>query len=119
MNNIFGNAYFGKPYKTRDGRKAIYAYKREGRHYLIVEYYEHIFTWNDNGVSDAPVQKLDIVSEWQEGINEEELDKLIMNIQIHVCEWNFGGVDKTPYKDLAEYVKEKLNDGLLKEWRDK
>ena len=23
MKNIFENAYFGKPYKTRDGRKAI------------------------------------------------------------------------------------------------
>lgn len=24
MENIFENAYFGKPYKTRNGRKAIY-----------------------------------------------------------------------------------------------
>ena len=24
MNNMFKNAYFGKVYKTRDGRKAIY-----------------------------------------------------------------------------------------------
>lgn len=49
-------------------------------------------------------------------MTREELDKLIMNIQVHVCEWNFGGIDKTPYKDMLQYVKEKLNDGLLKEW---
>lgn len=30
------------------------------------------YTWNDDGVSDAPVQKLDIVSEWQEPIAEKE-----------------------------------------------
>lgn len=52
-------------------------------------------------------------------MKEEELDKLIMNIQLHVCAWNFGGIDKTPYKDILQYVKEKLNEGLLKEWRDK
>lgn len=50
-------------------------------------------------------------------MTREELDKLIMNIQVHVCAWNFGGIDKTPYKDITQYVKEKLNEGLLKDWR--
>lgn len=34
MNNIFKNAYFGKAYKTRYGRKAVYigndSYAKEG-----------------------------------------------------------------------------------------
>ena len=91
MANIFENAKFGDKFVTRDGRIAIYAYKHEGRHYLIVEYYEHIFSWNDNGVSDAPVQKLDIVSEWQEPINDEELDNmatLYRNEVVKSCNYN-------------------------------
>lgn len=107
MENIFENAYFGKPYKTRDGRKAIYHGTKKHRssdgkvwiyHYLMVEptaidmfgedvvinHYDAYF--NDNGVGrfanlkyykdSGANAKYDIISEWQEEINKEVLDKL-------------------------------------------
>lgn len=107
MKNIFENAYFGKSYKTRDGKKAIYhgskKYKSsDGKvwtyHYLMIEpenvdvfgedmvinHYDAYI--NDNGIGrfanlkyykDSGVNaKYDIISEWKEPINEEELDKL-------------------------------------------
>lgn len=46
MNNIFENAYFGKPYRTRDGKKAFYHGSKKHKsgdgkvwiyHYLMVE----------------------------------------------------------------------------------
>ena len=64
MNNMFKNAYFGKVYKTRDGRKAIYISQESVypfRHALSLQL--------DN-------YQADIVSEWQEEIDEEHLDDL-------------------------------------------
>lgn len=104
---MFENAYFGKPYKTRDGRKAIYGYKREGRHYLIVEYYEHIFTWDDNGVSDAPVQKLDIVSEWKESINEENIKRLCVGARALCGVLDENGID-CPEKEFVSNMADNL-----------
>ena len=121
MKNIFEKAYFGKPYKTRDERKAIYigmTYK--GDYSLHVDKGGSVWSndiYNNNGKmvnnksqADSPY---DIVSECPESINEEELDILIIKIQTLVCAWNFGGIDKTPYKDLTAYVKEKLREGKL------
>lgn len=85
MNNIFENAYFGKPYKTRDDKKAIFLglknpyevfmlYNVSMTNYPILDarkvraYDGKIYTTLESGG--------DIVSEWQEEINEEELDKL-------------------------------------------
>lgn len=77
MTNIFENAYFGKAYKTRDGRKAIYTIASCGSHWLVIQ--DTSFTWeyNDNGklVSDIG-NIMDIVSEWQEEIDEEKLNRL-------------------------------------------
>ena len=73
MNNIFENAYFGKVYKTRDGRKALYinCSKKSNIHQLIIEndfmskraYYKdgHHEYYKNN-------MKEDIVSEWQDPI---------------------------------------------------
>lgn len=36
MKNIFKNAYFGKPYKTRDGRKAIFLRREENPNYYML-----------------------------------------------------------------------------------
>lgn len=107
QNNIFKNAYFGKAYKTRDGKKAIYHGSEEhksgdGRiwlyHYLMLEpeisdflgknevinLYEAYI--NDNGIGRFANLKYckgsganagyDIISEWKEEINDEELDSL-------------------------------------------
>lgn len=68
MKNMFENSYFGKPYRTRNGRKAIYIKKVFGiiyHHQLVlddgdIEVYHNFGKrfYGDNG--------LDIVSEWQE-----------------------------------------------------
>lgn len=82
--NIFENAYFGKPYKTRDGSKAIFMCKRrnfdQDRPYAcIVEGYDDIFSYYPNGrlyFLEKFETENDIISEWEEEINEDELDKL-------------------------------------------
>lgn len=81
MKNIFENAYFGKPYKTRDGSKAIYQKDSKAglyHHWLITD--SSCFACANSGEQNMKVEKspLDIVSEWQEPINEEELDKLAL-----------------------------------------
>lgn len=79
MNNIFENAYFGKTYKTRDGRKAIYLrmFIYNGFHYLL-SIGDREFTVNEQGKVDKNLYPcgVDIVSEWHEEMNEEELNKL-------------------------------------------
>lgn len=83
MKNIFENAYFGKPYKTRDGRKVLflyYDYETNPHSYNCwVKGVGHI-NYNIIGKPyDYPndsCTELDIISEWQEEINEKELDKL-------------------------------------------
>lgn len=84
MNNIFENAYFGKSYKTREGKRAILI----GFNPLVVAlddinnkggYYYRVF--EDGRINDDTYPtfetKFDIVSEWQEEPRrEEKLDKL-------------------------------------------
>lgn len=83
MSNIFENAYFGKQYKTRDDRKAIYSYCIKGKpneHFLIVDKNPSLLGgYGDDGISNAcgyNNPNLDIVSECEETINEEELEEL-------------------------------------------
>lgn len=74
--NIFNNAYFGKPYKMRNGNKAIFHRNANNRTwYLICEEIHDRIPYNVDGTSRGD-NCFDIVSEWQEEINEEELDKL-------------------------------------------
>lgn len=82
MNNIFKNAYFGKAYKTRDGKKALY-WRYDGHyHSLITDNNCPFQPWCDEAgkdhgwKKDAEESPLDIISEWNEEINEEELDEL-------------------------------------------
>lgn len=77
MSNIFENAYFDKPYKTRDGRKAIYTIMSCDSHWLAIQ--DTSFTWeyNDNGELVTRIDNaMDIVSEWDEEIDEKKLNKL-------------------------------------------
>ena len=81
MNNIFENAYFGKAYKTRIGRKAIYIKNLSDYTY----HHQLVLDNGDIGVYDnfgKPYgdNVLDIVSEWHEEINEEKLDELASKI---------------------------------------
>lgn len=36
-------------------------------------------------------------------------ESLILRIQVLVCKWNFGGIDKSEYKDMFEYIKNNYN----------
>lgn len=85
MKNIFENAYFGKAYKTRGGDKVILVTLLDNVAYLLSEekigknslFGNHIHSYRLDGIcTEYQCYVLDIVSEWQEEINEEELDKL-------------------------------------------
>lgn len=75
--DILKNAYFGKPYRTRDGRKAIYWRKLDFGHRLICEELHcSIIAHDDGKIQTGQDNKVDIVSEWKEEISEEELDSI-------------------------------------------
>lgn len=78
INNIFKHRYLGKPYKTSDGRKAIYKYRftdsRRTTYCLSIEGFDNDLEYTPNGQS-LYSSNLDIVSEWQDEINEEELEE--------------------------------------------
>lgn len=80
MKNIFENAYFGKAYKTRDGRKALYQQKDIDKpgSYVWIDDIDGIFYIGVDGfyLDNNKESKWDIVSEWEEDIDEEELDRL-------------------------------------------
>lgn len=83
--NIFKNAYFGKAYKTRGGDKVILVTLLDNVAYLLIEenigktslFGNHIHPYRLDGIcTEYQGYALDIVSEWEKEINEEELDKL-------------------------------------------
>lgn len=77
MKNIFENAYFGKVYKTRDGRKAVYTQGSINCHWLAVEGTSFTWGYNNNGNLVSKIdESMNIVSEWQEEIDEEKIDEL-------------------------------------------
>ena len=78
-NNIFENAYFGKEYKTKDGRKALYLNYCSSTKYheLITDDLQDI-ECDDYGFFIEDDIDNNIVSEWEEEINEEEFDKLAL-----------------------------------------
>lgn len=80
MKNIFENAYFGKQYKTRDGRKAIYAHiAKNDYHLLLIQDEVTSRIYEQDGRAHYVDRELDIVSEWQEPIDENELDKMAID----------------------------------------
>lgn len=85
MNNIFKNAYFGKSYKTRGGDKVILVTLLDNVAYLLSEekiaktslFGNHIHSYRLDGIcTEYQGYALDIVSEWKEEIDVEELYKL-------------------------------------------
>lgn len=80
MVNIFENAYFGKPYKTRDNRKAIFIGKFEDGDPFTLRYPyvfhventrpDSIIYYNSEGNTEN-INAASIVPEWQEEISEE------------------------------------------------
>lgn len=80
MKNILKNAKFRDRFRTSDGKMAIYSFCIKGRpneHYLIVDRNSSLLGgYTDDGIINAcgyHNPNLDIVSKWQEPINEEEL----------------------------------------------
>lgn len=81
MKNIFKNAYFGKPYKTRDDKKALYLFGNGCGVYCITENFQNkIRYYHFNGIpydfENSKYRGEDIISEWQEQINEKKLNKI-------------------------------------------
>ena len=120
MDNIFENAYFGKAYKTRDGRKAVlitYNQRNKQSPYVcaISCYFDgsiksvcHNFYPNGQ-LHDNLETVNDIVSEWEEFIDEEKLDELansqnkllhLSTSQLLIKIWNNGF--KAGYKKAKE-----------------
>lgn len=131
MKTIFENAYFGKAYKTRDGRKAIYhSYNDiypdnpyQSHHNLILEekdgVRDTIWIWcNDYGHIEEHIEgewlnetDSDIVSEWQEPIDEHNIEVLA-----NTAMWKYS---ETPdAENIGEY-KEGWFDGYKQGWEDK
>lgn len=85
-NNIFENAFLGKAYKTRDDRKAIYCESYENSSHTVIHRllskgpfgFRLVNTLSNGNIFSFRMDKDDIVSEWKEEVNEEELDKLAM-----------------------------------------
>lgn len=84
MKNIFENAYFGKWYKTRDGSKAIFICERTNNavwdlnhpYACVIEGYGEIWNYYPNGrlyIGENFETENDIISEWEDPINEEKL----------------------------------------------
>lgn len=88
MENIFENAYFGKTYKTRDGRKAVlisYNQRKPNEPYVCaVACYlngsikSNCYNFNEFGRRRRTdtISNYDIISEWKEEIDEEKLNRL-------------------------------------------
>lgn len=80
MGDMFKNAYFGKAYKTRNGRKIIYIHSSKDKitktiyHKLLLEndgFLVRLYDSNGNNLSMN--SKFDVVSEWTEDIDKEQL----------------------------------------------
>ena len=114
MENIFKDAYFGKMYVTRDGRKAIYFRQDENKwHELIVEGERISLPYQDNGLAfgnhlETPEWGEDIVSELEEEIDEEHLDDLADGYASAIAESEHHG-EYVDVKDIfkAGYYKAK------------
>lgn len=114
--NIFENTYFGKPYKTRDGRKAIFS-RKDGYTFDLEteESYNPVredgsFLYNKEGYESS----CDIISEWQESINEEELDKLAIDEGTKAIQ-HFINKEQSKFAfEWADLVKEAYKAGYCK-----
>lgn len=93
MEDIFKDAYFGKAYKTRDGRKAIFIAQSLSNAKLITQHkfgFEE-FRCNELGshinLMEEPQSILDIVGVWQEPIDKEEYEEKIKSLISSCSYW--------------------------------
>lgn len=116
--NIFENAYFGKPYKTRDGRKALYIGEisrdiTDNPHRLVLSVIEDIFVMDDGRLSYLKEYSYDIVSEWQESINEENIKRLCVGARALCGVLDENGID-CPEKEFVSNMADNLMSKLIK-----
>lgn len=71
MENIFKDAYFGKPYVTKDGRKALYVKGGVFVHYLAVKDSIDTVTYDQFGTTYFEDEDWNIVSEYNGTANEQ------------------------------------------------
>lgn len=86
MRNLFEGAYFGKAYKTKDNTRVIFVQQRYENDFSIYipkcKYsIETIHRYNSKGEfylgnGEHGHAALDIISEWQEPIDEDKLEEL-------------------------------------------
>lgn len=110
MENVFENAYFGKLYKTRDGRKSVFV-KNYGidNNKIIYENGTH-YVGNNGRIYANVTDRNDIVSEWKESIDEEELDKLAENIvdTYLSCDYENGNISYSMLKNIFKVCYRKI-----------
>lgn len=108
MESIFKNAYFGKAYRTRDGRKAIFlrTFVAHGyNHYVSTGDLEYAVRENGKVNKHLYPYEEDIVSEWQEEINEDEYEDKIKSLIDSCIYWE-------AYEDEPELFAEALKELL-------
>jgi len=76
MENIFEGAKFGDKFLTRDGRLSLFIKDEDETYSFIIEGEEHIITVDDRGYWLFDKSSRDIISRYQEPIDEEKLDEL-------------------------------------------
>lgn len=106
MKNIFENAYFGKAYRTRDGRKALFSTDDEVGVYVYLEGYRMPIPYHYDGEpkeTGIPSPNVRIISEWQEPIDEEELDKLALEYVGDNHGYTYTDIDDLPDHLVSEY----------------
>lgn len=114
---LFENAYYGKPYMTRDGRKAIYdvydkAIDLNDYHYLMVEGEPCLIAYNNDGIAvNRNKSNLDIIPEWT--IDEEELDKLALDSVKHSLFSNPANKEFTAYLCGFKACYRKVMEGIV------
>lgn len=122
MKNIFENAYFGKAYRTRNGRKAILLDNTLDLFILnfgIINNVDSFIQYSVSSISGILIQngkeftdypcELDIVSEWEEPIDGEKLDE-----KAHLFYR-----EQAVYMYISEQVQDAYKAGYKQGWEDK
>lgn len=112
MENIFENPYFGKSYKTRDGRKALLWYYHTGNNVvdqavLITIGASQILVDGTGKDMNEPYNNTtnDIISEWQEEKTLEDVNSLI-NVAKEIA---------IEQKNISDYNRQKNIENVYKE----
>ncbi len=115
MTSIFENAKFGDKFRTRAGRMAIYQNGNDEFHHLFLSSCDILVdSYGYLNCKEFP-SGLDIVSEWQEPINEEELDKLAVDDIFKVLNSDYfdGKISFNKLKEIYKAGYRKAMEGVV------